>query len=137
MLSRSKMMRCLVILLVPLVAGTVFGFIVWSFLPGPFKADYQRITNGMELNQVEAIMGGPGQEIPSNRMPGFSRPRSGAPPGWLGVVWGERCFEWRISHYQPGRPPPVLWPRYEGTETIYIGITDGKVVSKYYMKDAL
>src|SRR5262245_21178524 len=63
-------------------------------------ANYERITNGMELSQVESLLGGPGEEIPPGHVPTVPpyAKLAGSPEGWLGVVWGERYFRWESSY---------------------------------------
>jgi hypothetical protein len=120
-LSRQKATAIGVILLG--LAASVAGILAWSDRTGCLsRGNYERVTKGMELSQVELLLGGPGEEIPPEQVPtvpSWAR-FADAPEGWPGVVWGERYFRWET-----------------GSRTIHIGVQDGKVVSKWYWEPSL
>jgi hypothetical protein len=105
----------LVVLLV--LALAVLGCVAWWNQTGCFSAvNFGRIAKGMDLGEVQALLGSSGEEISFSEIPGV-RPADKlpeSPDGWLGVVWGERCFRWNGGHRQ-----------------ILVGFSAGRVVCKY------
>ncbi len=97
--------------------------VVWWNQFGCFSAvNYDRIAMGMDVGEVQALLGSMGEEIPFSEVPGL-RPADklpGSPEGWLGVVWGEKCFRWKDAHRQ-----------------ILVGLSGGKVASKYLLDHGL
>jgi hypothetical protein len=69
-----------------LVAAGVFSAATaWSCRPRTFSyTNYQRIRPGMTLAEVEALLGGPGEEIRETQVPEYSDRKR--------VVSGERFF---------------------------------------------
>src|SRR5262245_21134906 len=87
--------------------------------------NYERIKEGMDLDQVQTLLGAPGEEISFDQIPGVP-PHSKlpkAPEGWLGVVWGERCFRWWDGERRGLGDPHIL-----------VGVSGGRVVSKYFIE---
>ena len=109
------------------LAVSVAGIAHWYYQTGCFsRANYERIAKGMDLGQVEALLGSPGEEVPRHGIPGYGHPGGvpavdaipARPPGEVGVIWGDRVFIWRSGR--------------RTDDTIYVGMKDGKVVSKFY-----
>jgi hypothetical protein len=66
---------------------------VWWFRPGIFSYyNFQRIQNGMTLEQVEVLLSGPGEEISEVYIPRFVDDSSpvGSPERLKRVVAGDR-----------------------------------------------
>lgn len=81
----------------------------------------------MTLERVEELFGSPGEEISFKEIPQvplYARFKEAA-EGWLGVVWGDRCYRWTKDD------------RWSGDRTIYVGISEGRVVSKYLIELSL
>jgi hypothetical protein len=107
----------------------VLGCVAWWNQTGCISyRNFERINKGMELERVEELLGSPREEIPLHEVPGVPPYAKfpEAPDGWLGVVWGERCYRWE----EHGR-----W--IGGDRTIYVGVTGGRVVSKFLDEDSL
>ncbi|WP_439626239.1 hypothetical protein [Gemmata sp.] len=100
----------------------------WWNRPGCYSGrNYERIEKGMTLEQVEALLGKPGEEVPDYEIP-RGRPRGEPPdptfggdvPGsWCGGVWGDPVYRWWKT-----RP-------YVGAAQILVGVSGGRVISKY------
>ncbi|MBX9623191.1 MAG: hypothetical protein K2X82_05200 [Gemmataceae bacterium] len=104
----------------------VLSCVAWWIQPGcRSHRNYERIEKGMELERVQALLDSPGEEISFDGIPGVA-PHSkfpDAPDGWLGVVWGGRCYIWQERG------------RWVGADrTVYVGVSDGRVVSKYLLE---
>jgi hypothetical protein len=99
------------------------GGATWWCLPGCISYfNFDRIENGMELTRVQGLLGAPGEETTFNeipRGPAFVT-FPGAPDSRRGVVWGERCYRWTEERRRLGCE-----------RTIYVGISNGRVTSKY------
>jgi hypothetical protein len=99
----------------------VVGLYAWVNWPGRFSySNYERIEVGMSRERVAELLGSPGEE--TKTIPGFPRYvfRPGAPPGWTGVVWGDTFVHWQ-----------------DGNRDIYVGLSEGRVASKYYWEPSL
>src|SRR4051794_8889707 len=103
-----------------LVAGVALAVVCLLFV-GPlteFKPDrvswrnYERINQGMTLAEVEALVGGPGQEIHS--VPTY--------PGYKPVVTGDRFFRWEGD---------------VNSRRVIVGLRDGRVCDKWFREDSL
>lgn len=120
-MSRRKVIFLLVLFFPVLI---VAGRVAWLIGPGRFSyRNFERIEKGMELEQVETLLGSPGEEISFSEIPGVPSYAKfpDAPDGWLGMVWGERCFIWWDGDQ-----------RGYCTRKIYIGVSGDRVVSKYF-----
>jgi hypothetical protein len=82
--------------------------------------NYQRIKEGMSVEEVESLMGSPANPPPTVWSYGDYTP-PGAPPGCKACVWGDEFFGWQ--------DPPES---YLGDQNIVIGCSNGKVISKAY-----
>jgi hypothetical protein len=104
-----------------LVLAAVGLLYAWVNRQGCFSySNYQRIQNGMNREQVAALLGSPGEETKSiPEFPAYVQ-LPGAPPGWTGVVWGDKFVHWQ-----------------SGNREIYVGFAEGRVTSKHYWEPSL
>jgi hypothetical protein len=110
------MRRPKVAILLAFAIVAIFTLGVWWDETGCFSyRNYKRIHTGMRLEDIEDLLACPGEEIPPTCLmgvPPYAKP-SGSPPGWLGVVRGDRFFLWESENRK-----------------IFVGVTDGRVMSK-------
>ena len=120
--TRKALLAVLVLLLLAAVAAPIIDWHIENQVGRFSYTNYQRISNGMELSEVESLLGTAGEEITHHQLPGV-RPDDkipGSPDGWLGVVWGDRFFRW-LSDYR----------------VLHVGIQNGRVISKYFTSYSL
>lgn len=125
-MSRRKLALLVAFLALALV---ITGSVAWRNQTGCVSyRNYERIEKGMELEQVQQLLGSSGDEILGMHVPTVPpyAKFSEAPDGWLGVVWGEQFFRWQEKD---------RW--FGGDRTIYVGVSDGRVVSKYLFEHTL
>lgn len=119
--KRPRLGRKRIIADILLLVVTLGGIAAWICWPGCFsRFNYGRIDVGMSRDRVTELLGSPGEEttlIPGHP-PYVEKP--GAPPGWLGVVWGDTFVHWR-----------------DGDRDIYVGFTAGLVTSKFFYEVSL
>ncbi len=111
------MKRVLAALVVALVVLVAVGIYEWGFSGKPTDFSFSRITEGMTLERVEAILG-PGEEISRERVPEWGQKSKHADGSVSNkVVEGDRFF---------------MWDNGEGIGYgYYISFRDNKVVEKY------
>lgn len=114
--------RWKLIVLVALAVSTVtyLSLLAWHFQKGCVSiANYDRIAAGMDLGEVRTLLGSMGDEISIAELPriGPEAKLAGSPDAWDGVVWGERFLRWQGS--------PL---------NIFVGLSCGKVISKYFLE---
>jgi hypothetical protein len=120
---RRRKLIAAVGLAVVLAAGLAWAWYDTNRTGRVSRANYQRIQDGMTLERVEALLGGPPYlELRPGDGPktvDFSGVPDDAPPGTLGrkvdLLRGDKRFEWHASDR-------FLW--------IWVGFTNGRVVSK-------
>jgi hypothetical protein len=121
-MARTRAVVALVAVGVPATVA-VFTLVAWWNRTGCFSyRNYERIETGMLLEEVDGLLGRPGEEIPPewvSTVPPWAK-ISGSPAGWLGVVWGDRFFLWKSGHCE-----------------VFVGVTDGRVTSKWYWEPSL
>ena len=110
---------CLLLLAPMLIPSIAIPLDEWLDLPRCFSYfNFDRIEEGMKLERVQELLGTDGEEILLTQIP-YVPPYDKFPEPlarWHGVVWGERCY---------------CWTEKSGDRTIYVGVTDGRIVSKY------
>jgi len=91
------MMKRILAVVVALVGLAAVGIYEWGFSGRPTDFSFSRITEGMTLERVEAILG-PGDEISRERVPEWGQ-KSKHADGSLSnkVVEGDRFFRWENS----------------------------------------
>ena len=99
-----------------LLAGLSLGLASRLDPPGyPSQRNFDRIEKGMDLEQVERLLG-PGEQIRPTEAPGVPPYAKfpDSPDGCYGVVWGDHFFRWR-----------------DGEDAVLVGFSNGTVASKY------
>jgi hypothetical protein len=87
--------RSFLIVLVITLAISALG--AWWCRSGTFSRwNFSRIRPGMSLEQVEALLGGSGQEIVESHVPGIVdwNERVDSPKRVKAIIAGERFFRW-------------------------------------------
>lgn len=113
--KRSLAVLAVMILLALVVPVTL---IVLFDHPGRFsRNNYLRIHTGMTLAEVEALLGGPGEEL--RRASLFTSPDKNEP-----ILEGDQVFLWRA-------------PQNHNGGQILVGLKDGKVCDKRFRQDGL
>jgi hypothetical protein len=108
----------------PLLVLTISGVLyAWQTQPERALAEKcQAIRVGMSRDEVVLLFGSPGEEIRGDEMPGYPpyAHDPAAPPGWNGVVWGDKFFIW-----------------HAGQAVVYVGFSNGRVTSKCFLMPSL
>jgi hypothetical protein len=113
---KTKNASIVALLLVPLLCTLAVYFALCVF-PGPTQCNYGRVSTGMTLSDVEAILG-PGDEIPPGAVPVHARDKRGN----IEFVTGDRFFQW----------PKGRGPFMAGGRQIIIGMRNDRVCDKWW-----